>query len=108
MLARPSGNEIVFCTSARGPSTATGPTMAANTATAVPVRIHAARLPSLTRTRTTATTRAGQAVAYKREHRHVSAAHGQREGDHRRRGHQHGPAHHVTGADYGQRRGEDD
>src|SRR5262249_2795629 len=64
MLARPSGNEIVFCTRARGPSTATGPTMAANTATAVPDMIHAARLPSLTTTRTTAPRRDGQAVAF--------------------------------------------
>src|SRR5262249_45499306 len=46
------------------PSTATGPTMAANTATAVPDKIHAARLPSLTTTTTTATRRAGQAVAF--------------------------------------------
>ena len=64
MLVRPSGNEIVFCIRAFGPSTATGPTMAANTATAVPDMIPAARLPSRCATSTTAISSAGQAVAF--------------------------------------------
>src|SRR6516225_12302588 len=64
MLARPSGNEIVFCTRAFGPSTATGPTMAANTASAVPDMVPAARRPSRTATSTTAIITAGQAVAF--------------------------------------------
>ncbi len=64
MLARPRGNEMVFCTRAFGPRMATGPTIAANTARAVPDRIPAARLPSLTATSTTAISRAGHAVAF--------------------------------------------
>src|SRR5512141_899290 len=63
-LVRPSGNAIVFCTRDRGPAAATGPTTAATTASAVAVMLTAARRPSLARSRTAATARAGPAVAF--------------------------------------------
>ncbi len=135
MLARPSGNRTVFCTRARGHSRATGPTMTATTASGGPDQgprrplavpggeqdrrdqqsgprggLHGGGHPQgkASRYRMRLAPQQRQPQAQAGEHRYVGAAHGQRERDYRRRGHQHGPAHHVLGAGRGKRRGKHD
>ena len=63
-LARPSGNKMVFLTSAPKRRMANGPTITATTASAQAVNRHASRLPSRTYSSAKATARAGHAVAF--------------------------------------------
>src|SRR5271170_7749264 len=63
-LARPSGNKMVFLTSAENRSIANGPTITATTASDQAVNRQASRLPSRTYSSAKATASAGQAVAF--------------------------------------------